>query len=419
MDAAPLVTLGLRANWKQFALLVVVNAFVGAMVGLERSVLPLIATTEFHIASTAAVLSFIALFGLSKALTNLVAGRLADLHARRPTLIVGWLVALPIPYLILTARTWWLIVAANALLGINQGLAWSMTVIMKIDLVGPTRRGLAMGLNEFAGYLALGMAGLLSGVVAAHYGLREGTALLGFIVAVGGLTLSFFVRDTSDHVRLETARHHEDTLIRRPSLRAVLVRSLWSDANMFSVSQAGFVNNLNDGLAWGVFPLLFTASGLSLQAMSALAAIYPMTWGVFQLVTGPMSDKWGRTRPLVAGMLLQAGALISLTIVSGFRPWAGALIVLGIGTALVYPTLIAAVGDIAHPTWRGMAVGVYRLWRDFGYVAGALLAGILTDAVGISTAINAIGALTMVSGLLVWARFDGGANEPRSLAALG
>jgi MFS family permease len=409
-DPTPLVSLGLRANWKQFSLLVVVNAFVGAMVGLERSVLPLIATTEFHIASTAAVLSFIALFGLSKALTNLVAGRLADLHARRPTLLVGWLVALPIPYLILTAKSWWLIVAANALLGINQGLAWSMTVIMKIDLVGPTRRGLAMGLNEFAGYLALGMAGLLSGVVAAHYGLREGTALLGFIVALGGLTLSCFVRDTSDHVRLETARH-DKVLIRRPSLRAVLARSVWSDANLFSVSQAGFVNNLNDGLAWGVFPLLFTASGLSLQAMSALAAIYPMTWGIFQLVTGPMSDKWGRKRPIVAGMLLQAGALIGMTFISGFRPWAFTLIVLGIGTALVYPTLIAAVGNIAHPSWRGMAVGVYRLWRDFGYVAGALLAGFLTDAVGISTAITAIGALTLLSGLIVWARFDVGATS--------
>src|SRR5215510_9856369 len=361
MDATPLVTLGLRANWKQFALLVVVNAFVGAMVGLERSVLPLIATEEFHIASTVAVLSFIALFGLSKALTNLVAGRLADRHARRSTLIAGWLVALPIPYLILTARSWWLIVAANALLGINQGLAWSMTVIMKIDLVGPTRRGLAMGLNEFAGYLALGTAGLVSGVVAAHYGLREGTALLGFIVALSGLTLSLFVRDTSDHVRLETSRHHEGVPTDRPSLRRILARSVWSDANLFSVSQAGFVNNLNDGLAWGVFPLLFTASGLSLQATSVLAAIYPATWGICQLATGPMSDRVGRKRPIVAGMLLQAGALVSMTIVSGFTSWAVALIVLGIGTALVYPTLIAAVGDIAHPTWRGVGVGVYRL----------------------------------------------------------
>jgi len=406
MDAAPLVTLGLRANWKQFALLVVVNAFVGAMVGLERSVLPLIATKEFHIASTVAVLSFIALFGLSKALTNLVAGRLADRHARRWTLIAGWLVALPIPYLILTARSWWLIVAANALLGINQGLAWSMTVIMKIDLVGPTRRGLAMGLNEFAGYLALGTAGLVSGIVAAHYGLREGTARLGFIVALGGLTLSLFVRDTSNHVRLETARHHEGVLTERPSLRTILARSVWSDANLFSVSQAGFVNNLNDGLAWGVFPLVFTAAGLSLQATSVLAAIYPATWGICQLVTGPMSDRLGRKRPIVAGMLLQSGALVSMTLVSGFTSWAVALIVLGVGTALVYPTLIAAVGDIAHPAWRGVGVGVYRLWRDLGYVAGALLAGILTDAIGIATAINAIAALTFASGLIVWARFE-------------
>src|SRR5262249_233989 len=295
---------------------------------------------------------------------------------------------------------------ANALLGINQGLAWSMTVIMKIDLVGPMRRGLAMGLNEFAGYLALGTAGLVSGIVAAHYGLREGTPLLGFFVALRRLTLSLFVRDTSDHVRLETAWHQEGVLTDRPSLRTILARSIWSDANMFSVSQAGFVNNLNDGLAWGVFPLLFTASGLSLRSMSALAAIYPATWGICQLVTGPMSDRLGRKRPIVAGMLLQAGALVSMTIVSGFTSWAVTLIVLGVGTALVYPTLIAAVGDIAHPTWRGVGGGVYRLWRDLGYVAGALLAGILTDVIGIATVINAIAALTFASGLLVWARFE-------------
>jgi predicted MFS family arabinose efflux permease len=279
---------------------------------------------------TVAVLSFIALFGLSKAVTNLAAGRLADRHARRSTLLVGWLVALPIPYLILAAKSWWLTVAANALLGINQGLAWSMTVIMKIDLVGPMRRGLAMGLNEFAGYLAVGLAGLVSGIVAAHCGLREETALLGFIVALSGLTLSFFVCDTSASRQLG----HDNVPTDRPGLRTILARSMWSDANMFSVSQAGFVNN--------------------------------------------------QQLHVVGGRVDRAG----------------------VGTTLVYPTCIAAVGDIARPTWRGVAVGVYRLWRDLGYVAGALLAGILTDAIGVATAINVIGALTFASGLLVWSRFE-------------
>ena len=411
------VVLGLRANWRQFTLLVVVNAFVGAMVGLERSVLPLIATTEFQIASATAVLAFIATFGLTKSLTNLASGWLADRHARRSTLLIGWLVALPVPLLILWASSWWWIVAANALLGVNQGLTWSTTVIMKIDLVGPRRRGLAMGLNEFAGYFALGAAGLLSGFAAARYGLRPGAAYPGILIACTGLVLSWFVRETSGHVELEASTRGRLAGNERPSVSTVLRRSMWSDPGLFSISQAGFVNNLNDGLAWGLFPLLFTASGLQLREVSLLAAIYPVTWGLSQLATGPLSDKWGRKTPIVAGMLLQGVALIAMTIVSGFVPWAVALVGLGIGTALVYPTLIAAVGDIAHPSWRGVAVGVYRLWRDLGYTGGALIAGALTDALGLSVAIASIGGLTALSGLIFAVAFEsraGGGSGNRS-----
>ena len=396
------IALGLRANWKQFTLLVVVNVFVGAMVGLERSVLPVIATQEFRITSTTAVLSFVAIFGLAKALTNLASGWLADRHARRATLLIGWLVALPVPLLILWAQSWWWIVAANAFLGINQGLTWSTTVIMKIDLVGPRRRGFAMGLNECAGYAALAGAGILSAIAASHYGLRGGAAYPGLVIALIGLMLSWFVRDTAGHVRLETSqRTAHSSADERPRLSTILRRSMWSDAGLFSVSQAGFVNNLNDGLAWGVFPLVFTASGLTLRETSILAAIYPATWGFCQLGTGPLSDRWGRTKPIVGGMLLQGSALIAMTVVNGFEAWAGALAILGVGTALVYPTLLAAVGDIAQPSWRGVAVGVYRLWRDLGYVAGAMLAGFLADAFGIPFAINVIGVITMASGIAV------------------
>jgi len=401
-----LITLGLRANWQQFALLVVVNAFVGAMVGLERSVLPVIATEEFHITSTTAVLAFIAMFGLAKAFTNLASGSFADRYGRTRTLRVGWLIAVPVPLLILAARNWWWIVAANALLGINQGLAWSMTVIMKIDLVGPRRRGLAMGLNEFAGYLAVGVAGLLSGVAALRFGLRAGAAYPGLAIAAIGLLLSMFVRDTAGHVMLEASTHSSvDSARDRPGLAALVRRSLWPDANLFSVSQAGFVNNLNDGLAWGVFPLLFVASGSSLRETSALAAIYPATWGISQLVTGPLSDRWGRRWLIIVGMVLQGAALIAIASIRAVGPWSVALVALGLGTALVYPTLIAAVGDFAHPAWRAAAVGVYRLWRDLGYVAGALVAGVLSDALGMSTAISIIGIFTAASGLLFALRF--------------
>src|SRR5688572_3330003 len=404
--AARDIQLGLAANWRQFSLLVVINAFVGAMVGLERAVLPVVATTEFGVASTTAALSFIATFGLTKALTNLAAGSLVDRRGRRFALIAGWVLALPVPLIILWAPSWWWIVAANALLGINQGLAWSATIIMKIDLVGPRRRGLAMGLNEFAGYLAVAGAALASGVVATTYGLRAGPAYLGVGSAFLGLMLSvLFVRETQHHATLEE-RSASTVLTDRPTVPQLLRRSLWSDRGLFSVSQAGLVNNLNDGLAWGVFPLLFAAAALSLTEMSALVAIYPAVWGIGQLVTGPLSDRWGRKWLIVSGMVLQGIALLAIAQTRGVVAWSGALIALGIGTALVYPTLLAAVGDIARPSWRGAAVGVYRLWRDLGYVAGALLAGMVADAFGVPAAIGTVGMITIMSGLLVALRFE-------------
>ena len=407
------ITLGLRQNWRQFALLVLVNAFVGAMVGLERTVLPLLASSEFGLASKSAAISFIATFGLTKALSNLAAGWLVGRRGRRWTLVAGWLVALPVPIVILFAPTWAWIVAANALLGINQGLTWSTTVIMKIDLVGPKRRGLAMGLNECAGYVAVALAALASGFIASRWGLRAGPSYLGLVIAFAGLFTSLaLVRDTGAHARLEeagTARPARDDEP-APTIGRLLRGSLWKDKALFSVSQAGFVNNLNDGLAWGLFPLLFVNAGLSLEATSILAAIYPMTWGICQAGTGALSDRWGRKQFIVGGMIIQGLALVSMTAWQGFRSWAAALVMLGIGTALVYPTLLAAVGDMARPSSRAAAVGVYRLWRDLGYAAGALLAGVLADAMGMKGAINVVGWLTIASGVLVALRLG---NPPR------
>jgi MFS family permease len=399
------VRLGLGANWRQFTLLLGVNALVGAAVGLERATLPLVADRDFGVASATVVLAFVATFGFTKALANLAAGFLAGRAGRRRTLLAGWLIALPVPVLIALAPSWWWIVAANALLGVSQGLTWSTTVIMKIDLVGPERRGLAMGLNEFAGYLAVALAALTSGFAAARWGLRLGPAYLALVVSALGLLLSaIWVRDTSEHARVEQSS------LRAPSgervtLGRVLRRSLWSDGALFSASQAGFVNNLNDGLAWGLFPLYLAAAGVPLRQVALLVAIYPAVWGFAQLGTGALSDRWGRKWPIVIGMVLQGGALIAFASSRGLAGWAGALVALGLGTALVYPALLAAVGDVAPPSWRSEAVGVYRLWRDLGYVAGALLAGILADQLGMRASITAVGALTAASGALVLVRF--------------
>jgi MFS family permease len=407
-EAAPAITLGLRANWRQFWLLVLVNAFVGAMVGLERTVLPLLAETEFGLASKSAVLSFVATFGIVKAITNFFAGRLSDQYGRKHVLLAGWLAGLPVPFLVIWAPTWSWIVAANVLLGLNQGLAWSTTVIMKIDLVGPKQRGLAMGLNEFAGYLAVAFAALATGYVAQAYGLRPEPFYIGIVCAAAGLVLSLvFVQDTHQHVAVEV---HSDATTstgfhpeHQPSIRQVFGASV-RDPALGVASQAGLVNNLNDGLAWGLFPLFFAGRGLDVAQIGVLSFIYPAVWGVVQLWTGAISDRMGRKRLIAGGMLLQGTALAAIAIIHGFWPWIGATALLGIGTAMVYPTLLAAVADVAPPRWRGSAVGAYRFWRDSGYAVGAVLAGTLADFFGMGWSIGGVALLTLASGLVVLVR---------------
>lgn len=402
--------LGLRANWRQFWLLVLINAFVGAMAGLERTVLPLLAEREFGLASKGAALSFIISFGVAKALANLAAGWLSESVGRKRVLIAGWVVALPVPFLVMWAPTWAWIVFANVLLGINQGLAWSTTVVMKIDLVGPARRGLAMGLNEFAGYLAVAISAFATGAIAIRYGLRPEPFYLGIAFAALGLAISLlFVRDTAAHARVESRMRDETRGSARATsavrgTRAAFAQSTWRDPALSSASQAGLVNNLNDGLAWGLFPLYFAAAGLPLREISILVALYPATWGLAQLGTGALSDRWGRKGLITWGMYVQGAALIAMALMDGFLPWALAAVALGLGTAMVYPALLAAVGDVAHPSWRASAVGVYRLWRDLGYAVGAVLAGVLADALGMGSAIGVIGLITIVSGILAMAR---------------
>jgi len=393
-------------------LLVVVNAFVGAMVGLERTVLPLLAEHDFGIASKSAMLSFIAVFGVVKALSNLAAGTLSDSIGRKRVLIAGWLAAIPVPLLVIWAPTWSWVVFANALLGLHQGLAWSTTVVMKIDLVGPKRRGIAMGLNEFSGYLAVAASALATGWIASRYGLRPAPFYLGIAFASIGLALTvLFVRDTSAHARLEshenglaTGPEGDAAVTARPRMREIFARTTWRDRALFSASQAGLVNNLNDGVAWGLFPLFFAAAGLTIREIGVLAALYPATWGIAQLGTGALSDRWGRKWLISTGMCVQGVALVMMVFVNGFVWWTFAALTLGLGTAMVYPTLLAAVADVAHPSWRASAVGVYRLWRDMGYAIGAVIAGIVADVFGISSAIGLVGALTLMSGIVIAAR---------------
>ena len=397
------VRLGLRENAAQFSLLVAVNAFVGAMVGLERSTLPLIGREDFGLGSKTAVLSFIVAFGIAKALTNLGAGALARRAGRRRLLIGGWAVALPVPLLIAVAPSWGWIVAANALLGINQGLAWSMTVVMKIDLVGPKRRGLALGLNESAGYGGVAIAAGLSGWLASSYAARDVLVVAGAVIAIIAFALSLlFVRDTAAHVSLEQARDHADEDGAAPPLRHAFAQATYRDPALRSCSQAGLVNNLNDGLAWGLVPLFLAAHGASVSQIGLVAALYPGVWSVAQIATGHWSDRIGR-KPLIAGgMLVQAAALAVLALSGGTLGLAAvAAVLLGLGTALVYPTLIAAMSDAVTPVARAPVVGVYRFWRDSGYVFGALIAGGVADALGYSGAIAIVAGLTAASGLWV------------------
>jgi MFS family permease len=404
MQRAPsTLQLGLLNNWQQFALLVVVNAFVGAMVGLERTVVPLIAEVEFGLLSRTVILSFIVSFGIVKALANLAAGGLGDRLGRKPILIAGWLVGLPVPLLIIFAPSWGWIVFANVLLGINQGLCWSTTVIMKIDLVGPKQRGLAMGLNEFAGYLAVSLSALATGYLAATYALRPQPFYLGVGFALAGLLLSlFFVRETRPFAQLE-ARQADPVGAANaaPTFAQVILITSWRNKNLFSASQAGLVNNLNDGMVWGLLPLFLAGAGLSVARIGIIAALYPGVWGVAQLFTGALSDRWGRKWLIVVGLWVQAAGIGLIVAGRGFGLWGAAAILMGLGTALVYPTLLAAVSDVAHPIWRGSAVGVYRLWRDGGYAVGALLTGVLADLLGVNWAILTIAAITAASGVLV------------------
>jgi MFS family permease len=397
--------LGLRENLPQFSLLVLVNAFVGAMVGLERTILPLLGEQEFGLTSKTAITSFIVSFGVTKAVLNLVAARLSDRIGRKPILVAGWLLGLPVPFILMYAPAWWWIDLANVLLGANQALAWSMTVIMKIDLVGPRRRGLALGLNEFAGYFAVGVMSWATGFIASQYALRPQPFYLGAGVAVLGLTLSvLFVRETRAHVHVEAASVDRGRPEPAPSLGRLFYVTSLGNVSLFAACQAGLVNNLNDGMSWGIYPLFFAAYGLGVAQIGVVKAIYPAVWGLLQVATGPLSDRWGRKGLIAWGMIVQAAGIWLTVLVPAYGAWLVAAALQGLGTAMVYPTLLAAITDHAHPTWRASSLGVYRFWRDLGYAVGALLSGVVADLVGFGAAIHLVAALTLASGLVVAAR---------------
>ena len=398
--------LGLRANAGQFTLLVGVSALVGAMVGQERAIVPLLATDVFGLSAASAVLSFLVAFGATKAVTNLVAGALADRYGRKPVLVAGWLVGLPVPFVIIAAPEWSWVVAANVLLGVNQGLTWSTTVLMKVDLVGPARRGLALGINEASGYLAVAFTAYATGLIAQSAGLRPAPFFLGIAVAGLGLGVSaLFVRETHGHALAEAS---EGASSGAGSPRSGWLRLAWQatvrDPSLSAASQAGLVNNLNDGLAWGLMPIVWSAAGLDLAQVGLLAAAYPATWGIVQVVTGDLSDRIGRKPLIVTGMLVQAGAIAAMAALTGMAPWLFAAVALGLGTAMVYPTLLAVVADVADPRQRGAVNGVYRFWRDLGFAVGAVLIGVISDRFDARAAILAVAGLTALSGLVVAVR---------------
>ncbi len=397
MSTTPSLRLGLAANWQQFTLLMLVNAFVGAMVGLERTIVPLLASNEFGPTSVSITLSFIVSFGVVKALANLFAGRNSDRFGRKPLLVAGWLIGLPVPIIVMLAPDWGWVVFANILLGINQGLCWSTAVIMKVDLVGPVERGRATGLNEFAGYLAMALSTAASGWIAAQTALRPYPFYLGIVFALSGLLLSaLFVRETRPYAHQEAAQHTQPA--EPVSFWTIFRRVSWQDRAFFSLSQGGLINNLNDVVIWGLLPLLAIRVGVSVDQAAALGSAYLGVWGISQLVTGPLSDRIGR-KPLISGGLWVQSIGIALFVLSaGQSTWLLAPIVMGLGTGMVYPTLLAAVSDLAHPAWRASALGVYRFWRDSGYAWGALMGGVLADLFTIQAAVLVIAGLTAISG---------------------
>ena len=393
------VRLGLKENRKQFFLLVLINAFVGGMVGMERSILPQIATEEFHIAAKTAILSFITVFGITKAITNYFTGALANKAGRKNLLVIGWIIGLPVPFILMYASNWNWIVAANILLGINQGLTWSSTVVMKIDLVGPKQRGLAMGLNEFAGYIAVALVAFLTSYIAAKYGLRPYPFYLGVALAFLGLVSSWiWVKDTRQHTDVETATS------KTPRLKNIFWQTTWQHKNLGSVTQAGLVNNLNDGMVWGLFPIMLASKGFSLQQIGLVTAAYPAVWGVGQLFTGKMADVFQKKRLLFWGMFLQGVALLLLLVSNSFIHFLVIAITLGVGTAMVYPTFLATVADNTHPADRANSLGVFRFWRDLGYAIGAVTTGIIADSLGINASVFAIGFLTLISSAVILVR---------------
>ncbi len=410
------IRLGLWENIGQFSLLVLINVFVGMMVGLERTVVPLIGEKEFGLASKTAIVSFIVSFGVTKAICNLSAARISEHWGRKKVLVLGWLIGLPVPFMIIFANRWFWFDVANILLGINQALCWSMTVIMKVDLVGPKRRGLALGLNEFAGYLAVGFTAWITGYIASIYALRPQPFYLGIGVAFAGLISSaLFAKETRGHALLEARLHAPSPgsvttganpcpTGRKPSMREIFALTSWKHPALFSCSQAGLVNNLNDGMSWGIYPLFFSAFGLGVGPIGTIKAVYPATWGILQILTGPLSDRRGRKWLIAGGMIVQAGGIWLTVLVPRYGWWIVGAALQGLGTAMVYPVLLAAIGDVAHPEWRATAMGAYRFWRDLGYAVGALLSGTIADLLGMAMAIHVVAALTLLSGFVVAVR---------------